>query len=101
MRKGRYGGPWCSITSKAGRRLPSVGSGSRGLQVSCPVTYDSKFEDYYLPAVLEATEYPRPDQSRGERISTIAAPTVLVSYNWPARLSNRYQARRTLHRLPL
>jgi TRAP-type uncharacterized transport system substrate-binding protein len=54
-----------------------------------PVTYDSKFEDYYLPAVLEAAEYPALIKP-GERISTIAAPTVLVSYNWPAG-SNRYQ----------
>jgi hypothetical protein len=54
-----------------------------------PVTYDSRFEDYYLPAVLEANEYPALIKP-GERISTIAAPTVLVSYNWTAG-SNRYQ----------
>jgi len=54
-----------------------------------PVKYDSKFEDYYLPAVLEPTEYPgliKPD----ERVATIAVPTVLVAFNWPAN-SNRYQ----------
>jgi TRAP-type uncharacterized transport system substrate-binding protein len=54
-----------------------------------PVTYDSKFEDYYLPAVLEAADYPaliKPD----ERLSTISVPSALVSYNWPAG-SNRYQ----------
>jgi len=53
-----------------------------------PVPYDSKFEDYYLPATLEAAEYPaliKPD----ERIATIAVPTVLVSYNWPIG-SDRY-----------
>jgi len=54
-----------------------------------PVTYDNKFEDYYLPAVLEAAEYPALIKP-GERITTIAAPTVLVSYNWPLG-SNRYQ----------
>ena len=54
-----------------------------------PVPYDSKFEDYYLPAVLEATEYPALIK-QGERISTISVPTVLVSYNWSAG-SNRYQ----------
>jgi TRAP-type uncharacterized transport system substrate-binding protein len=53
-----------------------------------PVTYDSKFEDYYLPAVLEAAEYPNLIKP-GERISTIAVPTALVAYNWPAG-SNRY-----------
>jgi TRAP-type uncharacterized transport system substrate-binding protein len=54
-----------------------------------PVTYDSKFEDYYQPAVLEAAEYPALIKP-GERISTISVPTVLVSYNWPAG-SDRYR----------
>jgi TRAP-type uncharacterized transport system substrate-binding protein len=54
-----------------------------------PVTYDRKFEDYYLPASLEAAEYPALINP-GERISTVAVPTVLVAYNWPAG-SNRYQ----------
>ena len=54
-----------------------------------PVTYDSKFEDYYQPAILEAAEYPALIKP-GERISTIAVPTVLVSYNWPVG-SDRYR----------
>jgi TRAP-type uncharacterized transport system substrate-binding protein len=54
-----------------------------------PVKYESKFEDYYLPAALEASEYPSLIK-QGERVSTIAVPTVLVAYNWPAQ-SNRYQ----------
>jgi len=53
-----------------------------------PVTYDLKFEDYYLPAFLEASDYPALVKP-GERIATLAVPTVLVSYNWPAN-SNRY-----------
>ena len=53
-----------------------------------PVTYDSKFEDYYLPATLEAADYPGLIQP-GERISTVSVPTVLVSYNWPVG-SERY-----------
>jgi TRAP-type uncharacterized transport system substrate-binding protein len=54
-----------------------------------PVKYDGKFEDYYLPATLEAREYPgliKPDES----VSTIAVPTALVAFNWPAG-TNRYQ----------
>lgn len=53
-----------------------------------PLKYDSKFEDYYLPATLESSDYPGliPE---GTRIDTIAVPTVLVSYNWPVN-SNRY-----------
>src|SRR3982075_4215094 len=54
-----------------------------------PVTYESKFEDYYLPATLEASDYPNLIK-QGERVSTIAVPAVLVAFNWPAQ-SNRYQ----------
>ncbi len=54
-----------------------------------PVNYDSKFEDYYLPATLETNEYPNLIK-QGERVSTIAVPTALVAFNWPPR-SNRYQ----------
>ena len=54
-----------------------------------PVNYESKFEDYYLPSALEASEYPNLIK-QGERVSTIAVPTVLVAFNWPAQ-SNRYQ----------
>ncbi len=54
-----------------------------------PVAYDSKFEDYYLPSTLEASDYPNLI-GRGERITTIAVPTALVAFNWPTQ-SNRYQ----------
>src|SRR5689334_17401128 len=54
-----------------------------------PVKYDIKFEDYYLPAVLEAGEYPGLIKE-GERVQTIAVPTALVAFNWAAQ-SNRYQ----------
>jgi TRAP-type uncharacterized transport system substrate-binding protein len=54
-----------------------------------PVTYESKLEDYYLPAEREASDYPNLVK-QGERVSTIAVPTVLVAFNWPAQ-SNRYQ----------
>jgi TRAP-type uncharacterized transport system substrate-binding protein len=54
-----------------------------------PVPYDSKFEDYYLPAVLESTDYPALIRS-GEGIRTIAVPTALVAYSWTPG-SNRYQ----------
>jgi TRAP-type uncharacterized transport system substrate-binding protein len=53
-----------------------------------PVTYDAKFEDYYLPAALEAADYPNLIKA-GERVPTVAVSTALVSYNWPAG-SNRY-----------
>ena len=46
-----------------------------------PVEYGSKFEDYYLPSYLEPADYPNL-VGKGERIATIAVPTILASFNW-------------------
>ncbi|WP_083742219.1 TAXI family TRAP transporter solute-binding subunit [Bradyrhizobium mercantei] len=54
-----------------------------------PVPYDSKFEDYYLPATLDAADYPNLIK-QGDRVTTIAVPTALVAFNWPAN-TNRFQ----------
>ena len=54
-----------------------------------PVPYDRKFEDFYLPASLDAAEYPNLIQP-GERVATIAVPTALVAFNFPVK-SNRYE----------
>lgn len=54
-----------------------------------PVSYDSKLEDYYLPATLEATDYPGLIKP-GERVATISVPTALVAYNWSPN-SDRYE----------
>lgn len=54
-----------------------------------PVPYDKKFEDFYLPASLDATEYPNLIK-QGERVTTIAVPTALVAFNFPTK-SNRYE----------
>jgi NMT1-like family len=54
-----------------------------------PVEYGSKFEDYYLPSYLEPTDYPNLI-AKGERIATIAVPTILASFNWRPR-SPRYR----------
>jgi TRAP-type uncharacterized transport system substrate-binding protein len=54
-----------------------------------PVDYDSRFEDYYLPATLESADYPGLIP-QDERIATVSVPTVLVSYNWP-KGTDRYQ----------
>src|SRR6202165_2447604 len=45
-----------------------------------PVEYSPKFADYYLPSYLEPTDYP--NLVKGERIATIAVPTILASFNW-------------------
>ncbi len=46
-----------------------------------PVDYGPKFSDYYLASYLEPTDYPLLI-AKGERIATIAVPTILASYNW-------------------
>ena len=53
------------------------------------VEYDTKFEDYYLPSSIDATDYPSL-VPKGERIATIAVPTILLAYNWPQQ-SDRYR----------
>ena len=54
-----------------------------------PVSYDARFEDYYLPASLEAADYPGLIK-QGEHVATISVPTALVAYNWQPG-SNRYE----------
>ena len=54
-----------------------------------PVEYGSKFEDYYLPSYLDSTDYPNL-VAKGERIATIAVPTILAAYNWRPG-SDRYR----------
>jgi TRAP-type uncharacterized transport system substrate-binding protein len=54
-----------------------------------PVPYESKLEDYYLPAALDATDYPGLIK-QGERVATIAVPTALVANNWPTN-TNRFE----------
>jgi TRAP-type uncharacterized transport system substrate-binding protein len=54
-----------------------------------PVPLTDKLEDYYLPAQLEAADYPGliPE---GQVIETISVPAVLAAYAWPEG-SDRYQ----------
>jgi TRAP-type uncharacterized transport system substrate-binding protein len=46
-----------------------------------PIAYTESLE-YYTPAYLEASDYPDLI-AQGERIETIAVPTVLAVYDWP------------------
>jgi TRAP-type uncharacterized transport system substrate-binding protein len=46
-----------------------------------PVEYGPKLADYYLPAQLEASDYPALIGA-DERIPTVSVPTALVAYNW-------------------
>jgi hypothetical protein len=54
-----------------------------------PVEYDANFEDFYVPATLTSADYPNLIRA-GETVRTIAVPTVLAVYNWPAN-GERYR----------
>jgi TRAP-type uncharacterized transport system substrate-binding protein len=47
-----------------------------------PVPYQRELEDYYLPAVLDAQDYPQLI-APGEQIQTLSIPTVLAAFNFP------------------
>ncbi len=64
-----------------------------------PVEYGAKFEDYYLPSSIDAADYPSL-VPKGERIATIAVPTILAAYNWPQQ-SDRYRRVARLRRSPV
>jgi TRAP-type uncharacterized transport system substrate-binding protein len=53
-----------------------------------PVEYDRKFEDYYLPAHLDAADYPSLI-GKDQQIATISVPTILATINWKPG-SHRY-----------
>lgn len=46
-----------------------------------PVEFGPKFSDYYVASSLESSDYPNLI-AKGERVATIAVPTILASYNW-------------------
>jgi NMT1-like family len=54
-----------------------------------PVEYGPKFADYYLPSHLDPTDYPNL-VAKGERVATIAVPTILAAFNWRPG-SDRYR----------
>ena len=54
-----------------------------------PVPATDKLLEYYFPTYLEADDYPGLIES-GQRIETVAVPTVLAAFNWP-KDSDRYR----------
>lgn len=53
-----------------------------------PIPYDPRLEDLYLPTTLSGEEYPNL-LSPGQKIDTIAASQLLVTFNWPEK-TERY-----------
>jgi TRAP-type uncharacterized transport system substrate-binding protein len=54
-----------------------------------PIPYDKRLQDIYLPTTLSSDDYPNL-LAPGERIDTLAASDLLVSFNWPEN-SERYR----------
>ncbi len=54
-----------------------------------PVPYDSRFEDYYTPYVINGSDYPNIAKP-GEMIETIGVPSVIAVYNW-SKDTDRYR----------
>jgi TRAP-type uncharacterized transport system substrate-binding protein len=54
-----------------------------------PISLSEKLEEYYLPAQLEAADYPGliPE---GQKIETISVPSVLAVYDWDPK-TERYE----------
>jgi TRAP-type uncharacterized transport system substrate-binding protein len=54
-----------------------------------PVEFSEKFEDYYVPAELTATDYPNLIP-QGQSVQTISVPALLAVYNWKPE-TDRYR----------
>ena len=63
-----------------------------------PVAYVKALEDYYLPASLEHADYPKL-VGPGQKVETIAVPTVLAAYNWAPETDRSRRLARMIDRL--
>ena len=75
-------------TGKVFGLLRAVKNEDRKLHL-VPIPYDRRLQDMYLPTTLSSDEYPNLLEP-GEKIDTLAASVLLVSYNWPEK-SERYR----------
>jgi hypothetical protein len=53
------------------------------------IPYDNRLQDLYLPSTFTSNEYPNLIP-QGQKVETLAASTMLISYNWPEN-SDRYR----------
>jgi len=53
------------------------------------IPYDARVQDLYLPSTFTSNEYPNLIP-QGQKVETLAASTLLISYNWPEN-SDRYR----------
>src|SRR5215469_11195881 len=53
------------------------------------IPYDARVQELYLPSTFVSNEYPNLIP-QGQKVETLAASTLLISYNWPEN-SDRYR----------
>jgi len=82
------GDAWIASVSKDAPIIKSIkNDGGRLHLLSIP--YDRALQDVYLPSTFSSDEYPNLVPP-GNAVETVAAPTVLMVYNWPEQ-SERYR----------
>ena len=63
-----------------------------------PIDYVKALEEVYLPASLENADYPKL-VPQGQKVATIAVPTVLAAYNWAPDTDRSRRLNRTIDRM--
>jgi hypothetical protein len=53
------------------------------------IPYDTRLRDLYVPSIFSSDEYPNLIR-KGQNVETLAASTLLISYNWPEN-GDRYR----------
>jgi len=53
------------------------------------IPYDARLQDLYVPSTFSSEEYPNLIQ-KGHKVETLAASTLLITYNWPEN-GDRYR----------
>jgi hypothetical protein len=53
------------------------------------IPYDTRLRDLYMPSIFSSDEYPNLIR-KGQNVETLAASTLLISYNWPEN-GDRYR----------
>jgi TRAP-type uncharacterized transport system substrate-binding protein len=82
------GDAWVASFGKSAPVIKNIkNEGGRFHLLSIP--YDRRLQDVYLPQSFSADEYPNLVPPGG-KVDTLAAPTLLMVYNWPAQ-SERYK----------
>jgi TRAP-type uncharacterized transport system substrate-binding protein len=85
---GGEGDAWVASVGKGAPVIKNIKTeGGKFHLLSIP--YDKVLQDVYLPESFSSDDYPN-IVPPGTRVDTVAAPTVLMVYNWPAQ-SERYK----------